>query len=72
MDIELKTLIHHLITLLNNLISKPLDDGNEYFLPTSIQIPTIDVGNTAHNIIPELAKATINIRFNDMHTSETV
>ena len=63
---------HHLIVLLNNLISKPLDDGNEYFLPTSIQIPTIDVGNTAHNIIPELAKATVNIRFNDMHSSETL
>ena len=62
--------IHHLTTLLNNIISKPLDEGNNFFLPTSIQIPTIDVGNTAHNIIPEFADATINIRFNDMHTSE--
>ena len=25
------------------------------FLPTSIQIPTFDVGNTAHNVIPEFA-----------------
>jgi len=64
--------IHHLISLLNNLISKPLDQGSEYFLPSSIQIPTIDVGNTAHNIIPELAKATINIRFNDIHTSKSL
>ena len=64
--------IHHLNTLLNNIISKPLDEGNEYFLPTSIQIPTIDVGNTAHNIIPEFAYATINIRFNDMHTSKSL
>ena len=64
--------IHYLINLLNNLISKPLDSGNEFFLPTAIQIPTIDVGNTANNIIPEFAKATINIRFNNQHTSESL
>lgn len=63
---------HHLTTLLNNIISKPLDKGNDNFLPTSIQIATIDIGNTAQNIIPELAKATVNIRFNDMHTSESL
>ena len=64
--------IHYLVKLINNLISEPLDKGNEFFLPTAIQIPTIDVGNTANNIIPEFAKATINIRFNNEHTSETL
>ena len=63
---------HYLVKLLNNLISEPLDNGNKFFLPTAIQIPTIDVGNTANNIIPEFAKATINIRFNDKHTSENL
>ena len=63
---------HHLTTLLNNVISKPLDKGNDNFLPSSIQIATIDIGNSAQNIIPEFAKATINIRFNDIHTSESL
>ena len=54
------------------MISKPLDNGSEFFLPTAIQIPTIDVGNTAHNVIPEYAQATVNIRFNDLHTSESL
>jgi len=63
---------HHLTRLLFNLMEKPLDDGNQYFLPSSIQIPTIDVGNPAHNIIPEFAYATINIRYNDMHTSQSL
>jgi succinyl-diaminopimelate desuccinylase len=62
--------VHYLTKLLNNLIAEPLDHGNEFFLPTAIQIPTFDVGNPAHNIIPEYAKATINIRFNDQHTSD--
>ena len=63
---------HHLTTLLNNIISKPLDKGNDNFLPTSIQIATIDIGNTAQNIIPGLAKATVNIRFNDIHSSKSL
>ena len=35
-------------------------------------MPTFDVGNSAHNVIPEIAKATINIRFNDEHTAESL
>ena len=63
---------HHLTRLLNNMISKPLDEGNENFLPSSIQIATIDINNKAQNVIPELAKATVNIRFNDFHTSKSL
>ncbi len=63
---------HLLIKLLQNIIAKPLDSGNEYFLPSSIQIPTFDVGNPAANVIPEIAKATINIRFNDIHSGDSL
>ena len=63
---------HHLIALLHRIISNPLDEGNEYFIPSSIQIPTFDVANTAANVIPEIAKATINIRFNNKHTGESL
>ena len=63
---------HHLIVLLNNIISKPLDNGSNNFLSSSIQIPTIDIGNPATNVIPELANATVNIRFNDKHTSNSL
>ena len=63
---------HHLIKLLQNIISESLDNGNEFFLPSTIQIPTIDIGNPAANVIPEIAKATINIRFNNLHTGESL
>ncbi len=63
---------HHLISLLNSILEKPLDEGNENFLPTSVQIATIDIGNPAPNVIPELAKSTVNIRFNDIHTSDSL
>ena len=64
--------VHYLTKLLSNILEKNLDEGSEYFLPTSIQVPTIDVGNPAHNVIPEYATATINIRFNDKHTAESL
>ena len=63
---------HHLINMLQNIIAKPLDDGNDNFLPSSIQIPTFDIGNPAANVIPEVAKATINIRFNNIHSGESL
>ena len=64
--------VHCLSKLITNILEKPLDEGNEFFLPTAIQIPTFDVGNPAHNVIPEYASATINIRFNDIHTPESL
>ena len=45
--------VHCLTKLISNILEKPLDEGNEFFLPTAIQIPTFDVGNPAHNVIPE-------------------
>jgi succinyl-diaminopimelate desuccinylase len=35
-------------------------------------ITTIDVGNPASNVIPGVARATFNIRFNDCHTSASL
>jgi len=64
--------VHHLVKILQNIMSKPLDDGNEHFLPSSLQIATIDVGNTASNVIPETVKATINIRFNNLHSGQAL
>ena len=60
------------MNLLNSILEEPLDEGNENFLPTSVQIATIDIGNPVQNVIPELAKATVNIRFNDMHSSDSL
>lgn len=64
--------IHHLIKVLHDITTDKLDEGNEYFLPTSIQVATVDVGNKASNVIPEIVQSTINIRFNNIHTGESL
>lgn len=63
---------HRLVRMLEALIAKPLDEGNAYFQPSSLQITTIDVGNPTTNVIPARASAGINIRFNDIHTSKSL
>jgi succinyl-diaminopimelate desuccinylase len=56
---------HRLVAMLADLTALPLDDGTEHFQPSTLQISTIDIGNPATNVIPGLARAVFNIRFND-------
>jgi len=64
--------IHYLVSALAALTAAPLDAGTEWFEPSSLQITSIDVGNPATNIIPGMAAARLNIRFNDLHTGATL
>jgi succinyl-diaminopimelate desuccinylase len=61
---------HRLVALLHALTSEPLDDGTEHFQASGLQVTTIDIGNPTTNVIPGQAKATFNIRFNDLWTSD--
>ena len=61
--------IHRLVAALGPLLAAPLDNGSEFFPPTTLQVTGFDVGNTAANVIPAVARAMLNIRFNDLHTS---
>ena len=63
---------HRLVAMLDALTAEPLDDGNEHFQASSLQITSIDIGNPTENVIPGEAEARFNIRFNDMHTSESL
>jgi succinyl-diaminopimelate desuccinylase len=60
---------HGLVALLAALTARSLDDGTEHFQASGLQVTTIDIGNPATNVIPGAAKATFNIRFNDLWTS---
>ena len=57
-----------LLEMLRRLDTQVLDEGTDHFQPLNLEITTIDVGNTATNVIPGVARAVINIRFNDLHT----
>jgi len=63
---------HRLVRALAALTAAPLDAGSAWFEPSSLQITSIDIGNTATNVIPATASAALNIRFNDRHTGESL
>ena len=61
-----------LVAMLTAITSESLDSGTEQFQPSNLQLTTIDVGNTATNVIPSKVTAAFNIRFNDLHTSKSL
>ena len=64
--------VHHMLRLCAALLARPLDSGTAHFDPSNLEITTLDVGNPAVNVIPALAKAAFNIRFNDLWTPATL
>lgn len=61
-----------LVRMLDAISSAPLDGGTERFQPSDLQLTTIDTGNPAANVIPGRAQAMFNIRFNNLHTGESL
>jgi len=64
--------IRVLIALLTALQSRRLDEGYPEFQPSNLEVTTIDVGNPATNVIPKIAKARLNIRYNPTHTGQAL
>jgi succinyl-diaminopimelate desuccinylase len=62
--------LHNLVNVLHELSDMYLDEGSYCFTPSELEITSIDVGNDTRNIIPSMATAKLNIRFNDMWTFE--
>ena len=60
--------LNAMVRLMDQLASHELDQGTEHFDASTLAVVTIDTGNDATNVIPAVASATVNIRFNDAHT----
>ena len=61
-----------LLRLLTALQTRVLDEGYPEFQPSNLEITRIDVPNTATNVIPGVARAWLNIRFNPNHTGASL
>jgi succinyl-diaminopimelate desuccinylase len=51
---------------------EPLDNGSAQFQASNLEFTSVDVGNTASNVIPGQARAKFNIRYNDLHTQQSL
>jgi succinyl-diaminopimelate desuccinylase len=61
-----------LVRMLDSLIDCLLDEGTAHFPPSTLTLTSVDVGNAVTNVIPAVATAAFNIRFNPLHTAESL
>ena len=61
-----------LIKILNELKNIKFDKGTKNFQPSNLEVTKINIDNNADNVIPRMAQATFNIRYNDKHSSESL
>ena len=58
--------------LVRRIAGWKLDDGSEWFEPSTLAFTMIDTGNRAVNVIPQQVRTGFNIRFNDRQTPDAL
>ena len=61
-----------IIKILKELKDIKFDKGTKNFQPSNLEVTKININNTADNVIPAIAEATFNIRFNNKHSSKSI
>lgn len=64
--------IPKLARMLAELDALVLDEGTDWFQPSNLEITDLAVGNPATNVIPSRAEARLSIRFNDLHSGQSL
>jgi len=64
--------IRGIVKLMAGVMAEPLDAGTDHFSASNLEFATVDVGNKATNVIPQSARASFNVRFNDRWTHATL
>ena len=61
-----------MVGILKKIKEIKLDNGTKNFQASNLEITKINIDNHADNVIPGLAHATFNIRFNNKHSSNSL
>ncbi|MBI2707432.1 MAG: succinyl-diaminopimelate desuccinylase [Proteobacteria bacterium] len=64
--------IPRMLACLKTLYSYCFDEGTDLFEPTRFEVTSVDVGNTASNIIPHKIEARFGIRLNTLKKAEDI
>ncbi|MGR5120264.1 succinyl-diaminopimelate desuccinylase [Vibrio astriarenae] len=64
--------VHQALPALAELAATTWDNGNDYFPPTSFQIPNLAAGTGASNVIPGEFEVQFNFRFSTELTDEDI
>ena len=61
-----------IVNVLKLLKDYKLDQGNEFFDASNLEVTNISTANISGNVVPEEVVANFNIRFNDEHSSQSL
>lgn len=64
--------VPRLVHVLERLSTAEIDRGTSHFQPSNLEVTVIDVPNSATNVIPSVARAKFNIRYNDLHSRGSI
>ncbi len=64
--------VSNLLRAVTALISEPLDTGTADFDASNLEVTGFDSSTHTFNVIPAEVRAQFNIRFNDLHTAESL
>ena len=64
--------IYHMSAFINYMHTLRLDEGNEFFDPSNLEVVNCSTSNThgTRNVIPEIADCHFNIRFNNNYSGQ--
>ncbi|MDY6323268.1 MAG: succinyl-diaminopimelate desuccinylase [Succinivibrio sp.] len=57
---------HHAARLVCAMLDTPIDQGSDYFPPTSFQVSNVHCGTGADNVVPGSCVMRCNFRYNDL------
>lgn len=63
---------HHAARLICAMLDNPIDQGSEFFPPTSFQVSNCKCGTGADNIVPGTFTMRCNFRYNDLENYDTL
>ncbi|WP_417877319.1 succinyl-diaminopimelate desuccinylase [Vibrio sp.] len=64
--------VHSSLLAIHELATTEWDKGNDYFPPTSFQIPNVSAGTSASNVIPGEFNVQFNLRFSTELSNEII
>ena len=64
--------VPRLMAMMTAIDALNLDSGNACFQASNIEITNVGVGHAAVNMIPDVARARLSIRFNDSHKGQSL
>ncbi|MDL2045156.1 M20/M25/M40 family metallo-hydrolase, partial [Vibrio parahaemolyticus] len=64
--------VHASLLAIHELATTEWDKGNDYFPPTSFQIPNVSAGTGASNVIPGEFNVQFNLRFSTELNNDTI